>query len=87
MEACFSSRWARFSPSQSKRNLGFLDLNVVGWVLIAAGVVGLILTTWFRQSRWRTVVTRVPAEERGTMPVESDRVEEEYREVRRPGRP
>ncbi|GIF75388.1 DUF6458 family protein [Asanoa siamensis] len=39
-------------------NVGWLDLDVVGWVLMLAGVAGLILTTWFWQSRRRTTVVR-----------------------------
>jgi protein-S-isoprenylcysteine O-methyltransferase Ste14 len=53
-------------------DLGFLDLNVVGWVLMLAGVVGLILTMWFWNSRRRPAVA----------PTTHDTVEE-YREVRR----
>ncbi|WFE25790.1 DUF6458 family protein [Solwaraspora sp. WMMD791] len=69
--------------------LGFLNLNTVGWVLMAAGVFGLILTMWFWQSRRRAVVTRSAAEEPAAVaPTTSDHVvEEQYREVRRPGRP
>ncbi|MFY1696934.1 MULTISPECIES: DUF6458 family protein [unclassified Solwaraspora] len=69
--------------------LGFLNLNTVGWVLMAAGVFGLILTLWFWQSRRRSVVTRSAAEEPAAVaPPASDHVvEEQYREVRRPGRP
>jgi len=39
--------------------VGFLDLDVVGWVLMLAGVVGLILTTviWAPRRR-RSVTTR-----------------------------
>ncbi|SDY21865.1 hypothetical protein SAMN05444365_1011094 [Micromonospora pattaloongensis] len=67
-------------------NLGFLDVQVVGWVLMLAGVVGLILTMWFWQNRRRAVVTQVPVEERRVVaPQQTDRVVEEYREVRRPG--
>ncbi|MEV0425006.1 DUF6458 family protein [Micromonospora sp. NPDC049836] len=71
-------------------NLGWLDLNVVGWVLMLVGLVGLILTMYFWSSRRRTVVApvreRVVAEP--TVPVQDDRVvREEYREVRRPGYP
>ncbi|GAB1688276.1 DUF6458 family protein [Krasilnikovia sp. M28-CT-15] len=33
-----------------------LDLNVVGWVLMAAGLVGLIVTIWYWNSRRRAVV-------------------------------
>jgi hypothetical protein len=64
--------------------LGWLDLTAVGWVLMLAGVVGLIMTTWFWQSRRRTVAT--PVQDPRVVP-EEDRVVEEYREVRRPGRP
>jgi hypothetical protein len=39
--------------------VGFLDLDVVGWVLMAAGVVGLIFTTLIWGPRRRgTAVTR-----------------------------
>jgi len=38
-------------------NLGFLDIQVVGWVLMAAGVLGLILTLYFWSARRRRVVT------------------------------
>jgi membrane protein implicated in regulation of membrane protease activity len=57
-------------------SLGFLDLNVVGWVLMLAGLVGLILTMWFWQSRRRPVAR----------PTSTNQTEvvEEYREVRRP---
>jgi hypothetical protein len=41
--------------------VGWLDLRVVGWVLMLAGFVGLILTIWFWNSRRRQVVVR-PAE-------------------------
>ncbi|MFB6391640.1 DUF6458 family protein [Polymorphospora lycopeni] len=65
-------------------NLGWLNINVVGWVLMVAGVVGLILTTWFWQSRRRAVVQTAPAE-RQVAPIPQDRVVHEYREVRNPG--
>ncbi|MDG4834584.1 DUF6458 family protein [Solwaraspora sp. WMMD1047] len=62
--------------------LGWLDLSVVGWVLMIAGVVGLIMTTWFWQSRRRTMGDdRV--HQQPVVPAQDDRVEE-YREVRRP---
>ena len=38
--------------------MGWLDLSVVGWVLMLAGFVGLILTLWFWNSRRRRVVVR-----------------------------
>jgi len=65
--------------------LGWLDLSVVGWVLMIAGVVGLIMTSWFWNRR-RTVVT-TPVAERRVVPTQDARVVEEYREVRRPGQP
>jgi hypothetical protein len=67
-------------------NLGWLDLHVVGWVLMLAGVVGLVMTAWLWQTRRRTVVTTPVADTR-IVPVQDDRVVEEYHEVRRPGRP
>ncbi|HEY0701028.1 MAG TPA: DUF6458 family protein [Micromonospora sp.] len=66
-------------------DLGWISVSTVGWVLMLAGVVGLILTTWYWQSRRRAVVTR-PVPEQRVVPVRDDRVVEEYREVRRPGR-
>lgn len=57
-----------------KADMGWLDLGIVGWVLMLAGVVGLALTTWFWQSRRRTVVA----------PARQSEIVEEYREVRRP---
>lgn len=51
-----------------------IDLDVVGWILMAAGVLGLIMTTmiWGRR---RTPVTEEPAEYRRV---------EERRDVRPP---
>jgi protein-S-isoprenylcysteine O-methyltransferase Ste14 len=71
-------------------NVGWLDLDVVGWVLMLAGVVGLILTLWFWQSRKRTTVVRdtraATPQTYGTpappAPPVQGRVEE-YHEVRR----
>ena len=42
--------------------MGWLDLSVVGWVLMLAGFVGLVLTLWFWNSRRRRVVVRQPTE-------------------------
>jgi len=42
--------------------VGFLDLDVVGWVLMLAGVVGLVLTTLIWGPRRRAVVTRETAD-------------------------
>jgi hypothetical protein len=33
-----------------------LDINVVGYVLMLAGLIGLIITVWYWNSRRRTVV-------------------------------
>lgn len=67
-------------------DLGWLSLSTVGWVLMLAGLVGLIMTAYFWNTRRRTVVApqqRVVQER--VVPVRDDRVVEEYREVRRPG--
>ncbi|GIH13294.1 DUF6458 family protein [Rugosimonospora africana] len=64
-----------------KASVGFISIQVVGWVLMAAGVVGLILTLWFWNNRRRTVVTsrEVP------LPEQRRRVvEERHTEVRDP---
>ncbi|MFC4149148.1 DUF6458 family protein [Micromonospora mangrovi] len=72
-------------------DLGWLDLNVVGWVLMLVGLVGLGTTLYFWNTRRRTVVA-APVRQRvvtePVVPVQDDRVvREEYREVRRPGYP
>ncbi|WP_431945187.1 DUF6458 family protein [Micromonospora marina] len=51
-------------------SVGGIDLDVVGWILMAAGVLGLILTTLVRGRRRQVVTT--DAEQ----PVEYRRVEE-----------
>lgn len=38
--------------------IGFLDLDIVGWILMVAGVVGLIFTTLIWGPRNRRSVTR-----------------------------
>ncbi|MEU1884302.1 DUF6458 family protein [Micromonospora sp. WMMD987] len=72
--------------------LGWLNLDVVGWVLMLAGLVGLLTTLYFWNSRRRAVVTtgirqdQVVADR--VVPVQGDRVvREEYRESRGPGYP
>jgi hypothetical protein len=45
----------------SDQQVGVLDLNAVGWILMAAGVVGLVLTTMIWGRRRSTVVTERPA--------------------------
>ena len=63
-------------------NVGWLDLDVVGVVLMLAGVVGLFLTLWVWQSRRRTTVVR----DTTAPPPPATRVDE-YHEVRRDDRP
>jgi hypothetical protein len=55
-----------------------IDINVVGYVLMLAGLIGLIVTIWFWNSRRRTVVQ----ESRPVMRSDGQ-VVEEYRTVRR----
>jgi hypothetical protein len=76
-------------------NLGWLDINVVGWVLMLAGVFGLFLTLYWMRGRRRTTVVReaapppvyddrvVRTREDRVVPPRDARVVEERREVRR----
>jgi Domain of unknown function (DUF6458) len=60
--------------------VGWLDLDVVGWVLMAAGALGLILTlTVFGRRRSSTVVQSAPAayDPRYDQPPATQRVVEE----------
>jgi len=41
-------------------HVGFLDLSVVGWILMIAGAIGLIMTLTIYRSRRRTVITTQP---------------------------
>ena len=66
--------------------MGWLNLSVVGWVLMLAGVVGLIMTAYLWHGRRRTVVSTPTADPR-VVPSRDEQVVEEYHEVRRPGRP
>jgi len=59
-------------------NISGIDINIVGWVLMAAGLIGLILTVWYWNSRRRTVVSQP----RPVVPGDG-RVVSEYRETRR----
>jgi len=56
-------------------SVGWLSLNVVGYVLMIAGLVGLLLTIWFWSNRRRTVVTPPPPDWRDTVVDEQHRVE------------
>jgi Domain of unknown function (DUF6458) len=55
-----------------------IDINVVGYVLMLAGLIGLLITIWYWNSRRRTVVSR-------SRPVARDdgTYVREYRETRR----
>jgi hypothetical protein len=55
-----------------------IDINVVGYVLMLAGLIGLIVTLWYWNSRRRTVVQ----EQRPVIRSEGQ-VVDEYRTVRR----
>ena len=55
-----------------------IDINVVGYVLMLAGLVGLIVTIWFWNSRRRTVV-----EEARPVIRTDGQVVDEYHTVRR----
>jgi hypothetical protein len=48
----------------NNQSLGPFDLNVVGWVLMLAGLLGFVLTFYFWNSRRRRVITQGPAVER-----------------------
>jgi Domain of unknown function (DUF6458) len=54
-----------------------LDIGVIGWILMLAGLAGLVITLAFWSNRRRTVVTRTQA------PVAGTGYTSEYREVRR----
>lgn len=45
-------------------SLGGIDIDVVGWILMAAGVLGLIVTTMIWGNRRSTVVREEPVEYR-----------------------
>lgn len=66
-------------------NVGWLDLSIVGWVLMLAGFAGLLFTLWFWQSRRRQVMHPVPVEPDPGVTARRGVVEERYRtEVRHP---
>ncbi|WP_433792881.1 DUF6458 family protein [Actinoplanes sp. CA-252034] len=43
-----------------------LDIGVIGWILMLAGLVGLVITLSFWSTRRRTVVTRAQQPVAGT---------------------
>ena len=54
--------------------VGWLDLRVVGYVLMLAGLTGLILTIWFWTSRRRIRTVPVERERIVRDPMDTDRV-------------
>ena len=48
--------------------VGFLDLDAVGWILMAAGLLGLILTLTVFNSRRRTVTSSTTADPYAALP-------------------
>jgi len=42
--------------------IGVLDLDIVGWILMVVGAIGLIMTTLVWGPRRRAVVRRTPGE-------------------------
>ena len=60
-----------------------LDINIIGWILMAAGLIGLVITLWFWNSRRRTVVTQQTAGPVAGAPYPGQQVRSEYRETRR----
>jgi membrane protein implicated in regulation of membrane protease activity len=63
-------------------SVGWLSLNVVGYVLMFAGLAGLLLTLWFWSNRRRTVATTpVPVERERIV---GERVVDEQRRVEYP---
>jgi Na+/proline symporter len=59
-----------------------IDINVIGWILMAAGLVGLLITIWYWNSRRRTVVTRQTSQPVTGAPARPAQYNE-YRETRR----
>jgi Domain of unknown function (DUF6458) len=55
--------------------VGWLDLDIVGWVLMGAGALGLIMTLAIFNRRRTTIVADRPATT--TRPVTTERVVEE----------
>ncbi|MCM4081737.1 DUF6458 family protein [Paractinoplanes hotanensis] len=65
-----------------------IDINIIGWILMAAGLVGLIITLFYWNSRRRTVVTRQSAAPvAGDPAYPNQQVRSEYRETRREDAP
>jgi hypothetical protein len=59
-----------------------IDINIVGWVLMVAGLLGLITTLWYWNSRRRSTSTVVAQSQQPMMHRDGTYVSE-YRETRR----
>jgi hypothetical protein len=57
-----------------------IDINIIGWILMAAGLVGLVITLSYWNNRRRTVVTRRTQQGVGGGVYPAER--SEYRETR-----
>jgi len=57
-------------------SVGGLDIDVVGWILMGAGVLGLVITMMLWSNRRRAVVTEEPVTTYREEPVGYRRVEE-----------
>lgn len=60
-------------------NFSGIDINVVGYVLMLAGLIGLLVTVWYWNSRRRRTVI----EQRQPVIRSDGQVVDEYRTVRR----
>jgi hypothetical protein len=58
--------------------VGWLDLDAVGWILMVAGAVGLIVTLIMFTSRRRTVVTNTTAPTAPPVVPQQQNVVDEY---------
>ncbi|GAA2368776.1 DUF6458 family protein [Dactylosporangium salmoneum] len=58
------------------KDLGPFNLDTIGWILQIAGLVGLVLTLYFWNSRRRTVVVPPPAGNTAIPPTTDEVVEE-----------
>jgi membrane protein implicated in regulation of membrane protease activity len=64
----------------------WLDLDAVGWVLIAAGLFGLLLTLWSWRGRRRRAQPTALDDDRGMFPKDRKYTEEHRTEVHPPER-
>jgi protein-S-isoprenylcysteine O-methyltransferase Ste14 len=62
---------------------GWLDINVVGWVLIIAGVVAMALTLWAWSTRRRRVTVAPPPSGAAYVDPQEPVVERRYSETER----